>query len=85
MILTGLSAFFVGLVVYGSLQVKGHTCDLCIEFRGQRVCRTGQAATEHEARQGAVTAACAVLAGGVTDTIACERSELQDLHCVATE
>lgn len=73
---------FIALVVYLSLPAAGrYRCEICMTFRGATVCRTVEGATEHDAHEGAVTNACAQLAGGVTDTLACSRTEPTSLHC----
>ena len=74
---------FMAFVVYRSLQVAGYRCAVCINFRGQAVCRTVDGPTEREARMAATNNACAFLAGGVTDTMACERTEPTKAECSA--
>jgi hypothetical protein len=64
---------FVAFVIWRSFQVAGHQCTLCMSFGGREACRTVEAATVSEARTGAINNACALLASGVTDSIACER------------
>lgn len=70
-------------VVYRSLYVAGYRCTTCITFRGQSVCRTVDGPTEHDARMGATTNACAYLTSGVTDSLACERTEATKAECTA--
>ena len=82
-LLTGALVLFMAFVVYRSLQVAGYRCSVCIEFRGQTVCRTVDGSTEHDARMAASNNACAYLAGGVTDTMACERTEPTKVDCSA--
>jgi hypothetical protein len=69
--LIGLGAIGA-VVVSSSLEVGSVRCEVCMTFRGREVCRAVDGATEDEARQAAVTNACALLASGVTDTIACQ-------------
>jgi hypothetical protein len=69
--LVGLGAF----VVWSSFDVGGVRCEICIEFAGGRACRAVDGATEGEARAAARTNACAQLTSGVTNMMACERSE----------
>ena len=75
--LVGLGAF----VVYTSLQASGVRCEVCIEFGGGRECRAVDGATEREALMAARTNACALLASGVTNTMACERTEPASTAC----
>ena len=74
---------FMALVVYRSMRVSGYRCSVCINFRGQEVCRTVDGPSEREAHQAATNNACAFLASGVTDSLACERTEPRKLECVA--
>ncbi len=75
----------VGYVVYSSSYLARYQCEVCIPFRGQEVCRRVEAQTADEARRGAVTNACAVMVAGVTDTIACERTNPSRADCSAVE
>lgn len=76
-----VSAAFVAVVIYRSLHVAGYRCELCLSFKGQRVCRAVEGSTEAEARSAALNNACAVLAAGVTETLACERTEPDTIRC----
>ena len=68
-------------VVYSSLRVGGVRCEVCIEFAGGRACRSVDGASEQEALAGARTNACALLASGVTQTLACERTSPASQEC----
>lgn len=76
---------FVALVIGRSLQVAGYRCTVCIDFGGRSACRTVEAASGSEARAGAINNACALLASGVTDTMACERTLPARDHCEALD
>jgi hypothetical protein len=78
--LLGLIAI-VGVVVATSLDLGSVRCEVCMRFGGEEACRTVDAATEEQARQGAITNACARLASGVTQTMACERTPPQRVAC----
>lgn len=71
----------VALVVYSSFQVGGYRCEVCMQFRGMQDCRTVDGATEMEALRAAITNACALLASGVTDSLACERTRPVKVRC----
>jgi hypothetical protein len=60
----------MGFVVWSSF----HAGEVCIQFRSRQACRAVDGANEEEARTAARTNACAFLASGVTDTMACERT-----------
>ena len=74
---------FMAFVIYRSFRVSGYKCAVCIAFRGQSVCRTVEGASEHDARMAATTNACAYLSSGVTDSLACERTEPTRVECTA--
>jgi hypothetical protein len=78
--LVGLGAI-IAVVVYTSLDVGAVRCEVCISFEGHDACRSVDAANEDEARRGAVTNACALLASGVTRTMACERTTPTRVQC----
>ena len=73
----------VAVVVVSSLRVADVRCEVCVSFAGREACRSVEAATEDEARRGAHSNACALLASGVTDTLACERTEEASARCNA--
>lgn len=77
----GLLVGVVGVAVYLTFQIGGARCEACITFHGRQVCRTVDGATEHEARMAAITNACALLASGVTETIACQNAPRDRLTC----
>jgi len=71
--LLGLLAL-AGVVVYSSLGLTTHRCEVCVRFDGRQECRTVEGASEDEAMAGATTNACALVASGVTDTMRCQRT-----------
>jgi hypothetical protein len=73
----------VALVVISSLRVASVRCEVCVSFGGREACRSVEAASEDEARHGAHANACALLASGVTDTLACERTPNSTVRCAA--
>jgi len=81
-LLFGAFLLFMGVVIYRSFHVASHRCTVCLTFGSRDVCRTVEGPTEDEARRGALTNACAYLASGVTDSLACERTPPTKLECV---
>ena len=73
----------IGVVVYSSLRIGGVRCEVCVEFRGREACRAVDGQAEDETRRAGVTNACAMLASGVTDTMACERTTPTKADCKA--
>ena len=78
-VLTGI----VAVVVLSSLQVAGVRCEVCVTFRGREACRSVDASSEEEARAGAHGNACAQLASGETDALACQRAPETRVRCGA--
>jgi hypothetical protein len=78
--LTTLAAL-VAFVVYASLHVGAIRCEVCLDFGGRRACRAVDGANEDEAMMAARTNACAHLASGVTESMACERTPLASSSC----
>lgn len=77
LLLGGVIAF----VLLQSLALQQVTCEVCVEHNGRRQCRTVAAVTADEAIQGAITNACAFISGGMTDSMACGRSEPVSVKC----
>jgi hypothetical protein len=76
-------ALIMGIVVFTSFDVGSVRCEVCMAFEGARACRSVDGASAPEARQAAITNACAWLASGVTRTMACERTPPESEHCDA--
>jgi len=72
------------LVVLSSLTIGSVRCELCVEFGGRRACRAVDGNSEDEARAAAITNACALVASGVTDTVACQNTPPTDVRCGAS-
>jgi hypothetical protein len=64
----------IGYIVYSSLRLNKFSCEVCMEFRGSTACRTASADTREEAIRTAADNACAQLASGMTDSIACTQT-----------
>lgn len=65
---------FMALVVYQSLRLGSVRCEVCITYGGRSQCRAVEGATKEEALRQATSNACAFLASGVTDSMACART-----------
>lgn len=65
---------FVAATIYTTIDLDQYTCELCVEFRGATLCGKGAGTTTDEARQAAVTVACAGVPGGMAEQIACENT-----------
>ena len=62
----------IGLIVYFSMSGAEVRGEICMEFNGRTACRTVTGDTREHVIQTARTGACADIAGGVTDTVACD-------------
>ncbi len=71
----------LGGLIYGSLSSVQAECDLCVEFNGQRQCRTGSGADDAAAISAAQRAACAVMASGMAASIQCENQMPTNVQC----
>ena len=65
----------LGVIVYSSFNLASHRYEACMTFGGQTNCRTASGSTEQFAMRTAISNACAGIASGVTDSIACEHSQ----------
>ncbi len=62
----------LGVLVYTTMGNGRYRCEVCVVFNGKQACRTAAASTEAQAQRTATENACAEIASGVTDSMACE-------------
>jgi len=62
---------FMGTVVWSTLQGTQVECEVCLEFSGEEVCRSGRGETTEEALQAAQESACGGNVSGMAELIAC--------------
>ena len=67
-------AVILGVLIYSSMNLAKFRVEVCMTFHGQTNCRTAAGSNEEFARRSATTNACAAIASGVTDSIACENT-----------
>jgi hypothetical protein len=72
--LAGFAAL-VALMLYLTLAGGRTSCEVCITFDGRTQCGRAEAPTEAEAINSARTVACATLASGRAESLACGRME----------
>jgi hypothetical protein len=65
----------VGALVYSTSTLAAHKVEVCMEFKGMTSCRTASGSTKEFALRTATSNACALIASGVTDSIACDQAE----------
>jgi hypothetical protein len=72
---------FVAGFVYLSIPRAPYSCEVCLEFGGERVCRRGAGATEEAARTAAQESTCGGNARGMSEMIACRNAEPVAVTC----
>lgn len=76
-------ALVIGYLVWGSTHLVKAECEVCVEYNGRQQCRRGSGTTDGEARQAAQKAACAVMAAGMNESIACGNVQPKVVRCPA--
>ena len=74
---------FAGYVVYGTVTRGQVSCEVCLEFNGEMVCRRGAGPTEREALQAAQESACGGNVSGMSELIACRNATPPVAQCDA--
>jgi len=74
-------ALLFGYVVFRSMSIPKIECEVCITYDGEQQCRKASSDTHQMAMQSATTAACATLAGGMTDSIRCQNTTPDRATC----
>jgi hypothetical protein len=77
----GIAAVVIAVLYYASLAGSQVTCEACLEFGGRSECRTASGSDREEAVSGAISGVCAVLAGGVTEGLQCQRTPPRSVRC----
>jgi hypothetical protein len=72
---------FAAALIFGTRSVVQVECELCVTYRGMTQCRRGSGADAAEAQQAAQKAACAVMAGGMNESIACGNAPATNVQC----
>ena len=67
---------FIAILVLSTLSLmRGRRrVEVCMQFNGRTNCRVASAASKDAALRTAITNACALISGGVTDSQQCESS-----------
>jgi len=71
----------VAAMVYSAMGSFEHLCEVCITYNGRTDCGEAWGATREEALRTATDNACALIAGGMTDTIRCTNTEPVRVTC----
>ena len=62
---------FVAIMISSFRGVSRFRVEVCMEFQGRSACRTASASSAEQARRAATDNACALIASGMSDSIAC--------------
>jgi hypothetical protein len=74
----------MGVLIYSSFQgVTNHRVEVCVAYHGAKACQTASGQTEKEAHRTALDTACAQIASGMTDTVACQNTEPTSVKVLA--
>jgi hypothetical protein len=77
-------AAVVGVVAYivlSTMNMATSSCEVCVEFKGQKACRTAKGPSHDEAVRTAHDNACAQIAFGRTDSVLCGGIEPSSVRC----
>ena len=71
----------LGAIVYFSLGLQQHTCEVCMDFQGRTQCRTAKGADQHTAVQTGRDNACAYLVHSKTEGFLCNQTPPARVTC----
>jgi hypothetical protein len=81
-ILVGLGfVALIGFIIYSATGLAQVSCEVCVEFHGKTSCQPAAGTNQEEAVRTAEGIACAELASGRTESIACERTPPKSIAC----
>ncbi|HPG24168.1 MAG: hypothetical protein H6748_12385 [Spirochaetaceae bacterium] len=69
-----LGVAFVAAVILFALDATNVECEICVDYKGRHACSTARAADRATAEMQAHSGACSQIAGGVTETLECDRT-----------
>ncbi len=74
-------AAVVGYILFSPMQLGRVSCEVCMEFKGEKACRTAKGPSRDEAASTARDNACARIAFGREDSIRCGNTEPASVRC----
>jgi hypothetical protein len=77
----GVAAAAGGLLWTATWSGAGVHCDACVSFEGREACRSATGPSRDEAERAAIMTACALVSGGVTQTIQCQGQVPLSMTC----
>lgn len=72
---------FASYVVYGTVTRSQVSCEVCLEFEGETVCRRGAGPSQEEALRAAQESACGGNVSGMSELIACRNARPVRAQC----
>ena len=76
-------AAFIAVMYTSTRNLAAHRVEVCMEFNGRDVCRAASGATPELARRTATDNACALIASGMSDSIACTNTQPKSVKTLA--
>src|SRR4029077_20613073 len=76
---------FVAFLAWSTLSAQKVTCNVCVEFHGQRNCAAASHENELEARRSDQTPACGPVTAGMNEPIACQNQAPVSEQCHAKQ
>jgi hypothetical protein len=74
-------AAVVGYILFSPMQLGKVSCEVCMELKGEKACRTARGPSAQEATATARDNACALIAFGREDSILCGNTEPASVRC----
>ena len=66
---------FLAIMWTSTRNLSAYRVEVCMEYQGRSACRTAAGATREQAERTARDNACALIASGMTDSIACQNTQ----------
>jgi hypothetical protein len=67
-------AIFVAVLISSTMNQRKYRVEACVEFNGRTNCAIAAGPDEAQALRTAVQTACATIAAGMTESMACDRT-----------
>jgi hypothetical protein len=65
----------LAVIVYSTMNLGKYRVEVCMTFNGRTQCRTARGDSEEHVLRTAAANACATIASGMTDSMACEHAD----------
>ncbi|MEX2263039.1 MAG: hypothetical protein WD696_13870 [Bryobacteraceae bacterium] len=75
----------LGYLVISTQRTAQHRVEVCITYQGRQACRTALASSKESAQRAATDNACAQIASGMTDSIACTNTPPDSVRWLPVE